>query len=449
MNIGQFFRIVWAYKALILASAVICFAAGLTFVELVKPRYEAQSRVMLDVIKPDPVTGEVIGSAFLRAYTKTQTEMVKSQQVARMVVKDLQWEKDPAVQKAFRESGQPDFMTYAVERVRAGASADLIQGSNILEITYSSSSPAEAKRIADGLLKAYQDMTLQSRRETASRNAQWYEAQAEKAKTSLFAAESAKTNYERENGIILQDDKVDIDSARLAALATQGSAPIVATQGGGGMSAAEAQLATLDAEIAEQTKTLGPNHPLLQQLKTRRGILAQQAAQDRNLSSASSGAALSAARANSGMLEAQKAKVMAQREKVERLRLMQGEIDLRRDQYNRAVARAAQLRQEAEATEAGVTPLASATTPDSPAFPKKGMILGVSVPAGVVLGLLIGLVLELVGRRVRSAEDLSAAIAAPVLAVIRDPVRKAGKRGSGLPSLRSLTAGRAGRVARA
>ncbi len=448
MSIGQFFRIVWAYKMLVLASAALCFIAAFAFVELVKPRYEAQSRVMLDVVKPDPVTGEVIGSAFLRAYTKTQTEMVTSQQVARMVVKDLRWNSDPSIQKAFRESGGQDFETWAAERVMAGANADLIQGSNILEITYSSSSPSEAKRVADGLLKAYQDMTLQSRRETARRNAEWYETQAEKAKTLLFAAESAKTNYERENGIILQDDKVDIDSARLAALAAQGSSPVLAPSGSG-FSPAEGQLAALDAEIAEQTKTLGPNHPLLQQLKSRRAILAQQAAQERNSSSASAGAAMTAARANSGLLEAQKAKVMGQREKVERLRLMQGDIDLRRDQYNRSVQRAAQLRQEAEATEAGVTPLASATTPDSPAFPKKGLTLGASIPAGAVLGLLIGLVVELVGRRIRSAEDLSTAIAAPVLAVVSSPGRKTAKRPFGSISVRSLLHRRAGRVARA
>lgn len=430
MNITQFFRIIWAYKFLILASVLVCFTVGAIVVSVVTPRYEAHSRVMLDVIKPDPVTGQVIGSAFLRAYTKTQTELIKGQQVARMVVKDLGWEKDPALLREYknRDTGRElDFTNWAAQRIVDGSDATVIMGSNILEISYASSSPEQAKQVADALLKAYIDITLQSRRDAARRNSEWYEAQAEKAKAILFTAEGAKASLERESGIILQEDKVDIDSARLAALAAQGAAPVINTSGGGS-SAAAAQLALLDAEIGEQTKTLGPNHPQLQQMKIRRTLLANQVSQERNMSATNSGVAANAAQANSGMLEQQKTKVMGQREKVERLRLMQDEIDLRREQYKQTVARAAQLRQEAEIAEAGVTPLATAITPQDPAFPKKGLVMGMSVPAGAALGVLAGLLLELIGRKVRSTEDLHSAVAAPVLAVIHNPVAKAQAR---------------------
>lgn len=429
MNITQFFRIIWAYKFLVLASMISCFVVGTIIVNVVTPRYEAHSRVMLDIIKPDPVTGQVIGSAFLRAYTKTQTELIKGQQVARMVVKDLKWEKDPELQRAYRDrdTGRDlDFTNWAAQRIVDNANATVLMGSNILEISYASSSPEQAKQVADALLKSYIDITLQSRRDTASRNSEWYEAQAEKAKTILFAAEGTKAALERQTGILLQDN-VDIDSARLAALAAQGAAPVVGSWGGGS-SPATTQLALLDAEIAEVTKSLGPNHPQLQQMKTRRGLLANQAAQERNTSASSAGAATNAARATSGMLEQQKAKVMAQRETVERLRLMQDEIDLRREQYKQAVARAAQLRQEAEVAEAGVTPLATAITPQNPAFPDKGLIMGISLPAGAALGVLMGLLLELIGRKVRSAEDLHAAVAVPVLAVIHNPAARAQAR---------------------
>jgi capsular polysaccharide biosynthesis protein len=98
---------------------------------------------------------------------------------------------------------------------------------------------------------------------------------------------------------------------------------------------------------------------------------------------------------------------------------MQDEIDLRRDQYNKGVARAAQLRQEAEVAEAGVVPLSAAVTPQEPEFPKKGVIVPAALFGGIGLGVVIGLVLELIGRRVRSADDLAVSIKAPVLAVVR------------------------------
>ena len=419
MNITQFFRIIWAYRILIFACMLVSFSVGTLVVNLVTPRYVAPSRVMLDVIKPDPVTGQVIGSAFLRAYTKTQTELIKGQQVARMVVGDLNWQKDVALQRAYRErdSGRDlDFTAWAAERIVKNADATVIMGSNILEISYASSSPAQAKQVSDALVKAYIEITLQSRRDAARRNSEWYEAQGEKAKTILFTAEANKAAMERETGILLQDDKMDIDSARLAALANQGAAPVISAMGPA-VSAAATQLAMLDAGITEYTKSLGPNHPQLQQMKISRGLLAAQVDQERS-SAANSGASMNASRSTSAMLEQQKAKVMGQREKVERLRLMQDDIDLRREQYKQAVSRAAQLRQEAEVAEAGVTPLATAITPQDPIFPNKPLIMGISLPAGAALGVLMGLLLELLGRRVRSVEDLHSVVAAPVLAVI-------------------------------
>jgi succinoglycan biosynthesis transport protein ExoP len=437
MSIIQFLRIVWAYRPLILVSTVVCTLSAVIMVQVVKPRYEAQSRVMLDVIKPDPVTGQVMATAFLRAYTKTQIELVKDLQVASRVVKDLNLAKDTYYLGLYRERGRGqqelEFDRWAAEQVAKGANARLIDASNILEISYGTSSPGRARIVADGLRKAYVDITLESRREAARRNAEWYEAQAEKSKVVLMGAERAKSEFERANGILLQDDKVDIDSARLSALASQGGAPVFAPSASAPPSAP--MLAAVDAELGEASKVLGPNHPTLQSLRARRAVLENQVAQERASANNSAGAAVSAARATSGMLEAQKAKVMGQREKVEQLRLMQDEIDLRRDQYNKGVARAAQLRQEAEIAEAGVVPLAAAVTPQEPEFPRKGIIIPASIFGGAGLGVVIGLMLELIGRRVRSADDLAGVINAPVLAVVRSQPKPIGNS-LRIPSLR-------------
>jgi succinoglycan biosynthesis transport protein ExoP len=427
MGIIQFLRIIWAYRLLTILSTVICTVIGVLTVELVRPRYEAESRVMLDVIKPDPVTGQVMATAFLRAYTKTQIELVKDLQVARRVVDDLKWANNVELQREYRNRDKSqqdlDFNRWAAEKVMSGANARLIEGSNILEISFSSSSPDSAKKVADGLRKAYVEMTLQSRREAARRNAEWYEEQAQKSKSLLFQAEAQKSSFERETGILLQDDKVDIDSARLQALANLGGAAMISPS----MTAAPpsaAELAQVEATLGEASKVLGPNHPQLLALRKRREMLEAQVAQERNTAGMAANAAVSAARATNGLLESQKSKVMGQRDKVEKLRLMQDEIDLRREQYNRGVARAAQLRQEAEIADAGVIPLANAITPQSPSFPKKGPIIAASVFGGLGLGILVGLLIELVGRRVRSGEDLASIVEAPMLAVIRGEVKR-------------------------
>ena len=61
--------------------------------------------------------------------------------------------------------------------------------------------------------------------------------------------------------------------------------------------------------------------------------------------------------------------------------------------------------------------LGPASSPQKPKFPNKPLIVGGSLGLGLASGVLLGLLIELLGRRVRGAEDLRS-IGAPVLAVI-------------------------------
>lgn len=421
MNIFQFFRVLWAYRTIVLFFVAVSFVTAVAFVQIAEPRYEAQSRVMLDIVKPDPVTGQVISSPFVRAYTKTQIELVQDYQVAGRAVDILNWQSNPQIMNMYknRDKGTDlDFKQWAADMIVEGTSARLVEGSNILEITYASTSPLRARDVSEALRKAYVDLSLQNRQQAAQRNAEWYEAQGEKIKGMLLQAEKAKADFERQTGIVLQDGDIDVETARLKALAGQGATPIVSGPAAAGVSPGETQLAQLEAELVQANKVFGPNHPQLIEMRRRRDVLAEQVRRERTVGGNTAASAASAAAATGGMLEAQKAKVMAQREQVERLKLMQADVNLRREQYGQAATRAAQLRQEAEISVAGATPLGTAVTPQSPVFPDKLLIVGGSIPVGLGLGLLIGLLLEFAGRRVRGTDDMVNILGAPVLGVI-------------------------------
>jgi capsular polysaccharide biosynthesis protein len=86
-----------------------------------------------------------------------------------------------------------------------------------------------------------------------------------------------------------------------------------------------------------------------------------------------------------------------------------------------AVAREADFRQQAAIVDAGVSAMGAAYVPQTPAYPNKPLIIGGSLGLGLAFGILIALLTELLDRRVRSPEDLTAALGLPVLAVIRLP----------------------------
>ena len=110
--------------------------------------------------------------------------------------------------------------------------------------------------------------------------------------------------------------------------------------------------------------------------------------------------------------------MISERDKISTLRNLQNEVELRRDQYSKTAAREADFRQQAAVADAGLMPLGHASTPESPSFPNKPLIIGGSIGLGLVLGVLISLLIELLNRRVRGVEDLRAALKVPVLAVL-------------------------------
>lgn len=457
MSIFQFLRILWAHRWITLATTACTLVGAIVAVLIVPPRYEAVSRVMLNTLKPDPVTGEMIGGPAARTYVTTQTELIKDYEVAGKAVDQLGWASSPDVITRYQvsDNGGMDIRRWLAQRIITSTSVKVVPGTNILEISYRASSPTEAKSMADALRNAYIESTLDTRRREATRTADWYEVQARREQALLNAADAAKTAYEKEHGIVMQADNTDVETARLRALSSQAAAPTMVAPAMPVTSPSAVQLAQLDAAIAQATKTLGPNHPQMVQLRAQRATLAQMANQELAAGRSAANAAANAASASAAALQrevaSQTSKVISKRDQIEKLTQLQSEVNVRRQQYNSSMARVAELRREASVADVGITALGEAATPQKPSFPNTPLILGGALGLGLGFGVLISLLLELFGRRVRSEEDLKHSIDATLFAVVEAAPRPAGERrslmtraGSRLRGVQSRRPARAG-----
>jgi len=276
MSLQQFFRILWVWRWTIIVATVACLVAG-TMGALLRPKtYTAESRVMLDVLKPDPITGDVISSSFARAYVPTQTEMIRDYRVTGRVVDSLGWAKSPALREDYEASDKRgvDFRRWLAEQVSESIKAYNVEATNVLVIGYSADDPETAAKMANMVRAAYSDEAVSSRRAEAASDAEWYEHQLGEVRGKLSAAEQLKTAFERANNIVLLDKDVDADAARLQALSGQAPPPATVMSGGGGGNPAAGQLAAIDAKIAAASASLGPNHPVLQELRQQRATVA-------------------------------------------------------------------------------------------------------------------------------------------------------------------------------
>ena len=440
MSLTQFLRILWARRMIVRVATLSALAAAFIVSQLLPVRYEAQSRLLLDVVRPDPVTGEVIGTTFAKAYTRTQVELVRDRRVAARAIEQASLARDPAVRAAVAANGTQPTAQDLQDWVIGNTEARLVEGSNVLEISFSAPDATLAQRVADALRAAYVEANVAFRSERARQTAAFYGLQTDKTRQALQTAEKAKSDFEKRTGLILEGE-TDVDSARLTALAGQPAPSPVA-----GVAAAVPattpsgiQLAQVDAQIAQASRSLGPNHPEMQELQRRRASLAGAAAQERAAALAAANASVSAATrsatagtsAANQAYQSQRSRVIGQRGELEQLRRLQAEVQVRREQYTKTATRAAELRQEADATDPGVTLLGSAVAPNRPSSPNVPLILGGALGFGFAFGILLALLMELLNRRVRSVEDMASVVEVPLLAVITVPA----DRGRSQPQL--------------
>ncbi len=419
MSLVQFWRIIWARKWLIAAAMFSCISGAYLVTLIVPPRWEAHARVLLNILKPDPITGDIVGGAATGTYVASQTELIKDYSVSDLAVARSGFLHNRELFAKYQSKSNSDprfFRRWLAQTVTDHTKADIVEGSNILDISYTAQSPEQARAMAEALRQAYLDVSLDLRRADANRNADWFTDQAAKAKSALDTAEKDKSEYERANNVYMATDTTDVDSARLAALATHNgeSAALAA----GNSSAASIQLAEVDADIAQLSQVLGPNHPQLQALRAKRASLSGIVARER---AAAATAGHSGTPTNS--LDAQAALVNAKYDKLSQLKRLQAEVDLRRDLYSKASTRAAELRQQAAVSDVGLTPLGPVFLPTSPTFPNMPLILLGSLSLGLALGVMMALLVELLWRKVRGVEDLQWAVDAPVLTVILGPAK--------------------------
>lgn len=448
MSLIQFLNILLARRLIVVLTFVVTMVVAIGVAALLPERYTAKARVLMDIIKPDPVTGQMVSGRDPRMFIRTQIELIQDFRVASEVVDKLGWPNNPSVIAAWQSEtgGVGDIRRWGAQRIITNTRAEVVAGSNILEIAYDAPSPEAARTIASLLREAYIEGSLRFTTDSAGRNAEWYREQAERALAALQSAETTKTRYEQENDIVMTATG-EVETTKLAALQSalltargaEGSQQFAAAQQATTSPVVDQlkiQMATLNDQMGQAAASLGTEHPTYKAMLARRETLSQQLGRESAVARAAGAAQSGASRQSVAQLEAeynaQRTKVLGMKDVLDRLGQLQREVELRREQYQQASTRAAELRLQSNISEGALVVLGDAIGANSPSFPNWPQVLGLSAVFGLGLGVVLGLAVELLARRVRSPEDLRFAAGAPVMAVIADarqsPWRERGRR---------------------
>jgi chain length determinant protein EpsF len=438
MSITQCLRVIWARKWLVLALFVVTAVAGTAF-SLSQPKlYTADASLVVEA-RPDPVLGMLTSPIDM----STQIEILLSDKVASRVVQIMGIDKSPGAVQQWREAtgAKIPMERFFANRLQNGLSVEPLRGSNIITITYSSPEAAFAAAAANAFAQAAVDVSIDLRVEPARQSAVWFDQQMKDLRAKLEEAQARLSKYQQEKGIVVSDERLDQENARLNALASElaaAQAELVDASGRQRSSGSEispdvqqsaavqgikGQLASAEAKLAEISSIVGSNHPQRLQLEAQiAGLRQQLAAEMRRVSGGTSVVSRASSQKVAelrSMMEQQKKQLLSLRSERDQISVLLRDVESAQRAYEGASQRLTQLSMESQTNQANIRLLSAAVEPM--ATSQKKVVVGVigSIVGGLILGALVALGLEFLDRRVRGPEDLAGINGVPVIGILR------------------------------
>jgi polysaccharide biosynthesis transport protein len=416
-----------------LAVLVLCVAATTVVSMTMLKRYTAWASVMLDARSPDQVAGGTPNSSLPGGYMATQMELITSERVGRAVIRALGLDKDAELRDAWQKAGdgKGDFESWMSEVMQKGLAVRPAAVSNVVTVAYTSDDGAKAAAIVNAYVKAYIDTSLELRMERLRQFGGFFDARAKELRADLERAQDKLSDYQQKNGVLVGDEKLNIEATRLAELGTQlltaqsANAEVAGRLKQAGQRTEQLQevwqnpvVAGLTADVTreevrlrEMTSRLGESHPQLIEQEARLAELRSKLAAEkgRAVSNVSFGNTATQSRVAqiAATLEAQRSKVLRMQSQREQSVGLQRDVDVAQKAYETMQQRVSQASIESQNTQTNLSVLKHATVPMLPSSPNLLKNIGASIALGALLGLGLVLGREQLDRRMRTVDDVS------------------------------------------
>ncbi len=453
MNFTQFLLILNARKWIIFGILMVTVAVTATISLLLPKQYTATTALIIDSKSKDPMTGQMLPSQLFPGYMATQVDIIQSSNVAQKVVRELKLADSPGTHEQFMEAteGKGNINQWLGELLLRNLDVEPSRESSVISIAFTGTDPRFSAAIANAFAKAYVETSLNLRLTPAKQMAAWFDQQIVELRQNLDDAQQKLTAYQRENRIVESDERLDVETRRMAELASQMVAAQSAAFDAGSrardsasmpevinnpvVQGLKAQVSQGEGKLADLAKRVGVNHPDYQRTLAEVNSYKARLANELNTAVRGVGATAGAARQRYNELSTafnkQKTNVLGLKKQREEGALLARDVQNAQQIYDSALQRYGQSRMEAQSTQTDIAVLNPAVAPVKPSQPKVLLNILLSIFLGGLLGVGTGFMVELLDRRVRSGLDIAAGLDIPVLAEVT-------KRGRRLDALRRM-----------
>lgn len=478
MNFSQLIAILKARMWPLLITVIVAVGTAGVLSWASPYKYASHSTVLLDFKSSNPFNVG-FGAVLPEGYFLTQIETIRSPLVAKKVVElvdDATFAK-LAVEADWNRKGTIDWLyekaagtaaDFAAEAAELGRTDNLrenrsntvaysiirnlvissVPGTRLIAIEYQSVDPNLAATMANLFAQAYADANLEMAVGPAKQSSTWFGGHIDLLRQQLEESRRKLTEMQRAERIIVTDEKLDIETAKLNQLTAQliqsrsDARDAVAKQEqmeqllkrGGSLEELEeflsnnfiqklkSDLVTLERKLAEISEQLGKNHPKYQSAVAE--IRDTKLKLDSEVKSVANGirnrASLAAQQvaAEEANLSDQKDLVLDLKGQRDKISVLAREVESSERVYEAALQRASDVQLESMVSQANVRLMDSAQVVKSPVSPQVAQNLVVALVLGLMLGGGLAFFFEFIDRRVRTDRDFSDLLGIPVLVVL-------------------------------
>lgn len=443
MTIQQFLLILRA-RYLVALLVLVTTVTVTTIVSLLLPKqYTAVAAVVVDVKSPDALSGLMLPGLVAPSYMATQIDIINTDRTAKAVIKQTGMDRSPTMKEAWQDAtdGNGQLIDWLSGILQKNLDVKPSRESNVININYTGPDPDFAAAIANAFAQAYIDVNLELRLAPARQYATFFEEQTKAARDRLENAQQALSDYQQKNGITSTDERLDFETTKLNDTSSQ----LTGVQGvttdsqskrqstkvdtlsevmqSSLINGLKADIGRLEAKLTESSINLGKNHPQTQRTEAELASLkAQLESETKKIVSAietTYQVGKQREQQLKGALNAQKARVLALNKQRDELNVLRRDIESAQRSFELVSQRASQTNIESQTNQTNIAILNPATAPGKASKPRVLINILISVFLGTLMGVGLALLLELMNRRVRSAQDLMDALAGlPVLGSI-------------------------------
>ncbi|MGH8636575.1 MAG: chain length determinant protein EpsF, partial [Burkholderiales bacterium] len=416
--------------------------------------------VLVDFKGVDPISGGAVPVLPMSAYLATQVDIIKSHSVARRTVDVLKLADNPTAKDLFMKEtgGRGNIRDWLADLLLKNLDIDPSRDSTVINLAYTGNDPRFSAAVANAFVHSYITTNLDLKTEPARETNVFFNEQIKTMKDNLERAQSRLSKYQRENGIIATDERLDVANSRLNDLSSQLVGAQAQTYDSVGrqrqvqelvakgqvpdtlpdvlanpvIQGLKTNLAQLETKQNDLTTRVGKNHPAYQAVSAEIAGVKRQLLDEMKTISSALGASANLAGGREGeireSLAAQRSKVLQMKKVREDQAILLREVDAAQRAYDAAMGRMTQTRLESLTTQTNVTVINEAIEPMNPSFPKLLLNIALSFVLGSMLAVGFALLREMSDRIVRSEADIVDALGMPLLGALDRQSRRLRRR---------------------